>query len=112
MAEPHPFVAWAARRALEELPRDQWQSTVLASNNPRVFIHGAVALAVLNADKQTAAAVLAASTQWLAAPISDDDLVGLLRVIELALYRGQFTGDQQPALRRSSRSGSPRTIGG
>ena len=84
----------------KQLPRDQWQSTVLASNNPRVFIHGAVALAVLDADRADGRGrVWPQATQWLAAPISDDDLVGLLRVIELALHRGQFTGDEQPALR-------------
>ena len=95
MAEPNRFVAWAARRALEQLPIDQWKSVVLASNDPRVFIHGSVALAVLNADRATAAAVLAQSEKWLDKNLSDDDLLDLVRIVELALHRGQFTAGAQ-----------------
>jgi putative heme-binding domain-containing protein len=99
MAEPRPFVAWAARRALEQLPKEQWQSTVLTSSNPRVFILGSVALAVLNADRATAGAVLTESSKWLNKNLSDNDLLDLLRVIELALYRGDFKPDNQTTLR-------------
>jgi putative heme-binding domain-containing protein len=99
LAEPKPFVAWAARRALEQLPKDQWQHTVLASSNPRVFILGSVALAVLDADRATAGAVLTQSGKWLDKNLKDDDLVDLLRVIELAVHRGEFTGSEQQALR-------------
>ena len=99
MAEPRPFVAWAARRALEQLPQDQWQSTVLTASNPRVFILGSVALAVLNADRATAGAVLSESGKWLNKNLSDGDLLDLLRVIELALHRGDFKPDEQTTLR-------------
>jgi putative heme-binding domain-containing protein len=99
MAEPRPFVAWAARRALEQLPTEQWQSTVLASSNPRVFIMGSVALATLDADRDTAGAILTEAGKWLDKHPSDDNLLDLLRVIELALHRGQFTGQEQAALR-------------
>ncbi len=99
MAEPRPFVAWAARRALEQLPKEQWQSTVLTSSNPRVFIIGSVALATLDADRTTAGAILSEAGKWLDKHPSDDNLVDLLRVIELALHRGQFSGQEQAALR-------------
>ncbi len=107
MAEPHRFVAWAARRALERLPIDEWKSAVLASNDPRIFIHGSVALAVLDADRATAAAVLASSDKWLDKPLSEDDLLDLVRVVELALHRGGFTGQEQAGLRSKLSSRFP-----
>ncbi len=99
MAEPHRFVAWAARARSNGCRSMSGRVAVLASNDPRVFIHGCVALAVLNADRATAAAVLAASDKWLDKNLSDDDLLDLVRVIQLALHRGQFTGQEQSGLR-------------
>jgi putative heme-binding domain-containing protein len=98
LAEPNRFVAWAARRALEQLPTELWQGAVVGSTNPRVFIQGAVALLGLGANRGTAGAILAESGKWLDKNPSDDDLLDLLRVVELALDRGEFTGDEQPAL--------------
>ena len=92
MAEPNRFVAWAARRALEQLPKDQWQSAVLASSNLRVFIMGSVALVTLDADRATAGAILEPGGKWLDQSRRDDDLLDLLRVVELALHRGDFSG--------------------
>jgi hypothetical protein len=62
MAEPNRFVAWQARRVLEELPRDQWQSLVLSSTNVRDFIQGSVALVTLEADRDTCGQILAAAS--------------------------------------------------
>ena len=99
VAEPNRFVAWEARRALEELPRDQWQSLVLSSTNPRVFIQGAVALQVLGADRDTCGEILAGCQKWLAKDLSDGDVLDLLRITELALHFGGFKPDEQTALR-------------
>lgn len=99
LAEPHPFVAWAGRRALEQAPRQQWQSAALSAGNVRVFVHGAVALATLGADRDTASAILAGVGGWLKRNPTDDDKVDLLRVAELALMAGSFKGDELPELR-------------
>jgi putative heme-binding domain-containing protein len=99
VASPDRFVAWEARRALEALPRDEWQSIVLSSPNARVFIQGAVALEVLGPDRDTCRAILDACAKWLDAGPSDDNVLDLLRVTELALYRGGFKPGDQPALR-------------
>src|SRR3954466_366147 len=53
MAEPNRFVAWAAGRALEQQPVDQWRDAALAAKNVRTFIQGAVALVTLGADRPT-----------------------------------------------------------
>lgn len=99
LAEPNRFVAWQARRALEELPRDTWAPVVLDSPNTRVFVHGAVALGVLGADRDTCAEILSGCRKQLAGKLSDDDLLDVLRVTQLALHRGGFRPDDQPAVR-------------
>jgi len=107
MAEPRPFVAWAARRALERLPREQWQAAILASDNPRVFIIGSVALETLGADRATSEAILAQSSKWLDKNPSDGNLLDLLRVIELALHNGGIKGEEQQSLREKISSRFP-----
>ncbi len=97
--EPDRFVAWAGRRALEQLPKEQWQSTVLSSANVRVFIQGSVALITMNADRATAGSILAEANKWLNKNLSDGDLLDLLRVTELAIHRGDFKGEEQRELR-------------
>ena len=66
-------------------------------------------MATLNADRPTATAVLDASRQWLRKDLKGTDLVDLLRVIELALHRGQFTPDDQTELRSQVSAVSPAT---
>ena len=99
VAEPNLFVAWEARRALEQLPREQWQSNVFSSTDPRVFIQGAIALEVLNADRGTCDAILDQSAKWLSGDLSDNNRLDVLRVVELALYRGGFEPGEKNDLR-------------
>ncbi|MEX0978605.1 MAG: HEAT repeat domain-containing protein, partial [Pirellulales bacterium] len=99
ITEPNPFVAWEARRALEQLPREQWQTSVLSSTHPRVFIQGAIALEVLDADRGTCDAILDASAKRLSGELSDDNTLDVLRVVELALYRGGFKPGEKNDLR-------------
>ncbi len=99
LAEPNRFVAWQARRALEEMPRDQWQSLVLSSTNVRDFIQGSVALITLEADRDTSGEILSAAQKWLGTDLTPDDQLDLVRVIALALHRGDFQPAEQEALR-------------
>jgi putative heme-binding domain-containing protein len=107
MAEPHPFVSWAARRALEEVPQDQWRTKVLESDDPRVFVTGSVALVVTGADRDLSGVILEQCGKRLNGDLSDDDLLGVLRVVELALHRGEFKGEEQVALREQISSRFP-----
>ncbi len=107
LAEPNRFVAWAARRTLEQAPTKDWKKTVLSAASPRVFIHGSVALLLLGADRATAGEILTESGKWLDKNPSDDDVLDLLRVVELALDRGEFSGDEQHALREKISSRFP-----
>jgi putative heme-binding domain-containing protein len=95
LAEPNRFVAWQARRALEELPKSEWQSAVLSSANPRVFVHGAVALETLGADRDTCGAILDGCARWLSADPGADNVLDVVRVAALALHFGGFKPGEQ-----------------
>lgn len=107
LASDDQFLAWAARRALEAHPREQWQSAVLSAPGPRVFIHGAVALETLGVDRATAGAILTEAGKWLAKKPGDNDTLDLLRVIELAIFQGEFKGEEQAELRAQISSRFP-----
>ncbi len=100
LAEPNRYVAWSARRALERMPRDQWQSKVLAAKDPRVFLVGSVGLLVMNPDRPTTDAILARAGELMKGYLSDSDFVDLLRVIQLALHRGKLDAKDVPQLAR------------
>lgn len=96
------FVAWAARCALESLPRDQWESAVIASDNQRIFLDGAAALLALDPGRSTVDAILARVERMLTLPpesVPDAEFLDLLRITQLALIRGEISGDEIPGLR-------------
>ncbi|MCH8043447.1 MAG: HEAT repeat domain-containing protein [Planctomycetes bacterium] len=103
------YVAWAARRKLEQLPRDQWQEKVLSSKNHREFILGATALLVVHPEKETSLAILDRCGQLLSGFINDPDFIDLLRLVEISLERGKVSGDDVPALRRQLAGEYPST---
>lgn len=89
LASPHRFVSWAAMRALQHAPREEWQGLVLESTTPRVFLMGSVGLLGMDADRATVDAVLDGGMQMMQGFLSDEDFVGLLRVFQIALHRGK-----------------------
>ncbi|MBL9123586.1 MAG: HEAT repeat domain-containing protein, partial [Planctomycetaceae bacterium] len=100
LADSDRFVAWAAKRALEERPRDDWQSLVLTDRNPRVFLLGSIALLSLDPDPAVSEAVLNRAREWMQSFLNDDDFLGLLRVVEVALHRGSIPPDRVAGLRQ------------
>ncbi len=93
-------MAWAACRALERLPVAQWQARVVASDQPRVFLMGSVGLLTMKPDAERCRAILERASGWLAAQrLSVDELVALVRIVELALDRGDLPADTAPRLR-------------
>jgi putative heme-binding domain-containing protein len=107
IGEPRRFVAWAARRALEQVPPAQWRQAVLDSSDVRVFVVGSVALEVLGVDRATAGAILKQCANRLRQNPSPDDEVDLLRVAELAIHQGGFKGAQLAELREQLSSRFP-----
>lgn len=93
---------WAARRALQQLPLDEWRNQVLEAEDLHTFLSGSAALLALEVDDEAPRAVLERVGKLLNMPVdnvSDDDFVSLLRVVQLALIRGDLHGEDLPDLR-------------
>jgi putative heme-binding domain-containing protein len=98
MAEDDRFVAWAARRALERVPTDEWRTRVVEHRDCRVFTRGAVALLMLEDERATIDAILGGVSEFLQVNLPEDDTVAVLRVAQLALGRGELTAESVPGL--------------
>jgi putative heme-binding domain-containing protein len=99
LASDDRFEAWAARRLLERLPSAEWQEEVLASENDRLLINGALALAIVKPDRDTALDVLQALSDSLGKFVSDRDFVDMMRVMQVAIHRAGIGPDDVPGLR-------------
>ena len=93
------FEAWAARRMLERLPEQQWHREVMTSADLRLFIQGATALSIAYPSKRTCYEILARASQLMDGFVSDRNFIDMLRVMELALIRGEVDPKAIPAFR-------------
>jgi putative heme-binding domain-containing protein len=104
LADKDRFVAFAARRALERLPADQWQEQVLTSTSARTFLQGATGLLAAYPSPLIAQRVLARCETALGeqrrAKLEGADYLDLLRVIQLALIRGPIPANDAPNIAR------------
>jgi hypothetical protein len=82
------------------VPHDAWQDKALKTDDPRLFVQGALALLVAEPDHSTAEAILVRVESLLASYLSDADFLDLLRVTEIALERGQIAGGEVATLRK------------
>lgn len=98
LADGDRHVAFAARRLLETLPAESWRQTVLASDNPRVFLVGATGLLTAAPSRDDAAAILERGSRMLEGYLTDGDFIDLLRVMQLAIIRGDVQPDELPKL--------------
>jgi putative heme-binding domain-containing protein len=108
LADKDRFVAFAARRALEKLPANDWQDQVLAAADPRQFVYGATGLLVQYPSKELALKILARSEALMrgevnepgmkAGEMSDANFLDLLRVVNLSLVRGKVAANEVPSL--------------
>jgi putative heme-binding domain-containing protein len=102
------FVAYAARRALERTPPEQWQQRVLEARRIRLFLQGATALLAAHPSRDRAVAVVDRAVGMLQGDVQepglpkgfirDEDVVDLLRVLQLALVRGELPASDLPQL--------------
>ncbi len=95
----HRHVAFAATRLLAAQPAASYQSAVLKSDKHRLFLQGALALLASEPDRATVDQILSRSLQCMQGFVSDPDFLDLLRVIELAIVRGDLQPDELQALR-------------
>jgi putative heme-binding domain-containing protein len=102
------FVAFAARRALEKMPADEWQAQVLGERSPRPFLQGATGLLVAYPSPEVSRKILTRCEAMLRGDvnepgqkrgqISDANYLDLLRVVQLALVRGNIPATDAPTL--------------
>ncbi len=99
LADRDRFVAFAARRVLEKMPADEWQNQVLSAKAPRPFLQGATGLLAAYPSHDLSQMVLARCEAILRGEVNEPGLkrgqlndttyLDLLRVVQLALIRGQ-----------------------
>jgi putative heme-binding domain-containing protein len=108
LADKDRFVSFAARRALEKMAPAQWQPQVLSSPDPRIFLQGAVGVLAAHPSAEVARQILARCEAMVQGDVqeagqrrgqmSDPLFLDLLRVVELALSRGQIAPGEVPKL--------------
>jgi putative heme-binding domain-containing protein len=89
--------AWAARRLLEKIPFEQWREAMLETENHRLFIQCGLAAMIAHPSKKNSYDVLARASTVMEGFVSDRNFIEVLRVIELALERGEVDPGQIPA---------------
>ena len=90
--------AMTARRLLERIPAEDWESEVFTTENTRVFIEGAIALMTAEPTLERSYQVLARASKIMEGFVNDHDFVDLLRTMELALVRGEVDATRVPGL--------------
>lgn len=101
-----PFVAFAARRALEAQPAAGWASTVLEASQPRVFMQGSMALLAVEPTPENVQAILARcggilqENRTRKGSLAEREQLDLLRVVQVALHRGQILPEQAAEIRQ------------
>ncbi|MEX0679394.1 MAG: HEAT repeat domain-containing protein [Pirellulales bacterium] len=99
LASTDRHVAWSAARALQQMPRDHWETAVVEHEEPRVFVVGSTALLGTSPPRKTVDQILTRSRSMLGGYLTDNDFLGLLRVMQLALIKGEIAPDDAEKLR-------------
>jgi putative heme-binding domain-containing protein len=93
---PHRYMQFAATRLLETMPRDEYYAKALKTEKARQFAQSALALLVMDPDRDTCIAILKRSQTLMAGFVSDPDFLDMLRVMQLALLRGELKAEDVP----------------
>ncbi|MEM8681177.1 MAG: HEAT repeat domain-containing protein, partial [Planctomycetota bacterium] len=92
------FEAWAARRLLERNQSEVWPDQVLEASDPSLFIQGALASMIALPDTNRAIAIVARAQEMMGGFIPAREEIGVLRLIQVAMLRGQLQGGDVPGL--------------
>jgi len=91
--------AWAARRLLETSPVDSWRGQLLSTDDHRLLIQGGLALMMADPSPEHAKLVLDQAAAAMRMFVTDRDFVDLLRVVQVALLRGEVPPSEVEPLR-------------
>lgn len=91
--------AWAARRLLERLPVDEWRREALSATDHRLAVQGGLALVLADASPETSREVIDRLRTIMRDFVSDRDFIDILRVMQVAVLRGELAVEDLTALR-------------
>jgi putative heme-binding domain-containing protein len=94
------YEAWCARRLLEEIPSEQWKELLIDDENHRLVIQSSLALLTAEPSKDNAMLVLQRIVELMNGFVTDRDFTDMLRVVQLAMIRGQIAPDEVPQLQK------------
>lgn len=92
--------AWAARRILERIDTNLWREQVLAAKSQRLLIEGGLALMIADPSRDNALAVLEQLHKAMGGFVSDRDFLDMIRVMQVAVHRGEIKAEDVPGLKR------------
>ncbi|MDA1180284.1 MAG: HEAT repeat domain-containing protein, partial [Planctomycetota bacterium] len=92
------FESWSARRQLETLPADSWYPLILKTDVPREFLQLALARLIVDPDKEFSVEAIARVTELLNEYVSDRDFTDMMRLVQVAMIRGNVTAEDMPRL--------------
>ncbi|PQO31617.1 HEAT repeat domain-containing protein [Blastopirellula marina] len=90
--------AYAARRLLEMQPVDDWIDLALDADSAKLFNAGCVAALVAQPSRDRAIQIAQRAQKRLDDYLSDGEFLGMLRVIQLAVHRGDLQDADVPGL--------------
>lgn len=90
LASRDRFEAWSARRLLSLDNPQEWQAESLKVTEVRTFIQAATALMVAWPNRDRALQVVEQTMERIKGYVSDDDFLDLIRVLQLAMLRGEL----------------------
>lgn len=91
--------SWAARRLLERTKVDEWREQMLTAKDQRVFIQGSLALMICQPNAENAKDILARCETLMGEFISDRNFIDLMRMMQIAIIRGELPPESVPELR-------------
>ncbi|MCA9264322.1 MAG: HEAT repeat domain-containing protein, partial [Planctomycetales bacterium] len=94
------FEGLAARRLLEWSDSDDWHEHVLQTDDLRVFVQGALAMLATHPEARVARPIVARVGVHARGFVSDSDFVDLLRVVQVAIERGNMSPEELVDARR------------
>lgn len=91
--------AWAARLLLQLDQPTEWVPSALDTDDTRVFLNSATALMSAWPSEDHAKLIIERSIALLEGYLDDEEFVDLIRVLQLAVIRGDISPDSIPELR-------------
>ncbi len=89
--------AMTARRLLERIDADRWQTQLVNSENIRLYLSSSLALMTAQPNLERAYHILTEGSKALDGYLSDEDFLDLLRVTQITLAQGQVDPGKIPA---------------